>query len=72
MPDEEEGRLRSALTDSHLLSIAALYALTHAVPSVANDNDAYRELVEADATAREQYTAARFALKAYRTMKYLN
>jgi hypothetical protein len=67
MPDEEETRLRAALTDSHGLSLDASFALTHAVGSVANDNDAYQKLVEADATASDGYTAARIALKAYRT-----
>ena len=71
MPDEEETRLRSALTDCHGLSIAASYAATHAVYGVASDNDAYLKLVEADATASEQYTAARAALKAYRRTKNL-
>jgi hypothetical protein len=66
MPNEEETRLRGSLTDCHALSLAASYALTHAVHSVADDDDAYRKLVETDATASVQYTAARVALKAYR------
>ena len=66
MPNEEETRLRALLTDCHVLSLAASYALTHAVRGVANDNNAYRKLVETDATAGVQYTAARVALKAYR------
>jgi hypothetical protein len=71
MPNEEETRLRGSLTDCHALSLAASYALTHAVQNVANDHDAYRKLVEADATASVQYTAARMALKTYRKKKYL-
>jgi hypothetical protein len=71
MPDEEETRLRAILTDCHALSLAASYALTHVPHSVANDNDAYQKLVQADATASEQYTAARAALKAYRTKQNL-
>ena len=71
MPDEEETRLHAALTDCHGLSLDASYALTHAIQSVADDNDAYLKLVEADATASEQYTAARVALRAYRTTKKL-
>jgi hypothetical protein len=71
MPNEEEARLRAALTDCHGLSLAASYALTHAVPDVANDNDAYRILVQADATASVEYAAARAALKAYRTRQKL-
>jgi hypothetical protein len=69
MPDEEETRLHAALVDCHGLSLDASYALTHAARSVANDNDAYRKLLEADATASGQYTAARAALKSYRTTK---
>ena len=71
MPNPEETRLRAALTDCHVLSLAASYALTHAVPTVANDNDAYRKLVEADAMASVHYTAARLALHAYRKTKFL-
>lgn len=71
MPDEEETRLRAALTDCHGLSLAASYALTHVVPSVANDNDAYQKLVQVDAIASAEYAAARVALKAYRTTKKL-
>jgi hypothetical protein len=67
MPNEEETRLRTELTDCHRLSLAASYALTHAVQRVANDNDAYRKLAETDATASMDYTAARVALHAYRT-----
>jgi hypothetical protein len=66
MPDAEETRLRTALTDLHGLSLDASYALTHAPLNVANDNDAYSKLLEADATANVQYTAARAALHAYR------
>lgn len=71
MPDFEETRLHVALVDCHGLSLDASYALTHAACSVANDYDAFRKLVEADATASEQYTAARMALKAYRVAKKL-
>jgi hypothetical protein len=71
MPEQEEMRLRAALTDCHGLSLSASYALTHAVQSVANDNDAYLKLVEANATASVQYTAARVALRAYRTTRKL-
>ena len=71
MPDEEETRLHAALTDCHGLSLDASYALTHAVQSVADDNDAYLKLVEADAIAKEQYLDARLTLKVYRTTKRL-
>jgi len=71
MPEQEETRLRAALTDCHGLSLAASYALTHAAQSVANDNGAYLKLVEANATASVQYIAARVALRAYRTTKKL-
>jgi hypothetical protein len=66
MPNAEETRLQTVLTDSHGLSLDASYALTHAPLSVSSDNDAYSKLVEADATASVQYTAARAALHAYR------
>lgn len=71
MPDEEETRLRETLTDCHGLSLDASFALAHAACNVANDYDAFRKLVEADATASEHYTLARLALKAYRTTKKL-
>ena len=63
MPNEEETRLRAALTDSQVLSLAASYALTSAVYGIGN----YVKLVEADARANEGYMAARVALRAYRT-----
>jgi len=69
MRDQEETRLRAAVTDCRRLSLAAAYVLTHVTQSVANDNGAYRKLVEADAIAKEQYLAARLALKDYRTGK---
>jgi hypothetical protein len=59
MRDKEETRLRAAVTDCRRLSLAASYTLTHATRSVANDNGAYRKLVEVDAIAKEQYLAAR-------------
>ncbi len=62
MPNEEETRLRSALTDSQVLRLAASCALTSAVYGVGN----YLKLVDADATASEGYLAARVALRAYR------
>jgi hypothetical protein len=71
MQDEEETRLRSAVTDCRRLSLAASYALTHATRSVTNDDGAYRKLVEAEAIAKEQYMAARLDLKVYRTTKRL-
>jgi hypothetical protein len=71
MRDEEETRLRSAVTDCRHLSLAASYALTHANRSVANDDGAYRKLVDADAIAKEQYLAARLSLKVHRTIKIL-
>ena len=71
MRDEEETRLRAAISDCRRLSLAASYALTHATRSVAHDDGAYRQLVEADAIAKEQYLAARLALKVYRTTKRL-
>jgi hypothetical protein len=71
MPDKEETRLRAAVRDCRRSSFAASYTLTHAVRSVVNDHDAYRKLLKADATASEHYTAARMALKAYRTTKKL-
>jgi hypothetical protein len=71
MPDEEEARLLAALNDCLWLSQVASYAANHAVYGAASDNDAYLKLVEADATASEQYTAARAALKAYRTTNRL-
>jgi hypothetical protein len=69
--DEEETRLRAAVRDCRQLSFDASYALTHPALGVANNNDAFLKLVEADARAREQYAAARLALKAYRTKKGL-
>jgi hypothetical protein len=71
MRDEEETRLRAAVTDCRRLSLVASYALTHVPRSVANNNGAYRKLGEADAIAKEQYLAGRLALKAYRTSKKL-
>ena len=71
MPNQEETQLRAALTECHGVSLSASYELTHAARSVANDNDAFRKLVEADATASVQYTAARVALKAYRKTHFL-
>ena len=47
MPNEEERRLRAALTDSQVLRHAASLELTSAVCGVEN----YLKLVEADATA---------------------
>jgi hypothetical protein len=63
MPNEEETRLRAALTDSQVLSLSASHALTSAVCGVEN----YLKLVAADATASEEFLAARVALRAYRT-----
>ncbi len=71
MPDLEETRLHAALVGCHGLSLDASYALSHAACNVANDYAAFRKLVEADATATEQYKAARVALHAYRKTKYL-
>jgi hypothetical protein len=71
MPDQEETRLHAALTDCHGLSLEAKYALTHASCPVANQIDAYLKLVEADATAKVQYIAARVALRAYHTTQKL-
>jgi hypothetical protein len=71
MPDEEETRLHTVLTDCHGVSIAAGYALRHAVLSVANNRDAYQQLVSADAAASLQYTDARIALRTYRMSKKL-
>ena len=71
MPNQEETQLRAAFMECHGLSLSASYALTHAARRVANDNDAFRKLVEADATACAQYTAARMALKAYRKTHFL-
>jgi hypothetical protein len=65
MPQEEETRLRAAITDSHGLSLTASYALSHAGYKVANDNDAYLKLVEADAAAHKAYNEALVALQAY-------
>jgi hypothetical protein len=72
MPDEEEMRLRAAITDCRRLSLDASHALMHAVYSAANDNAAYLKLVESNAIASEQYTAARVALRAYRRAKNLS
>ena len=44
MPNEEERRLRAALTDSHVLRLAASLELTSAVCGVEN----YLKLVEAE------------------------
>jgi hypothetical protein len=71
VPDEEETRLHAAVADCRRLSLDASFALTHAALNVASDNDGFRKLMEADATARKQYTAARIALKTYRTTKKL-
>jgi len=51
MPNDAETRLRTQLTDCHILSLAASQALTSAVCGVSN----YLKLVEADATASEGY-----------------
>jgi hypothetical protein len=71
MRDEEETRLRAAVTDCRRLSLAASFALTHAALNVVNNNEAYQKLGEAYSIAKEQYLAARLALKSYRTRKKL-
>jgi hypothetical protein len=66
-PDEEEARLLADGNKCHELSLAARAALFHPLHSIIDGSEAHQKLLEANATARLRYVAARTARHAYRS-----